>query len=479
VNTPTDLYLDGTWRPAAAGHRFAVLDPATGAEIASVADARAADAAVALDAAAGAQELWSRTPARTRSRILRDAFDLVIERRDRFAAAMTAEMGKPLREAQGEVDYGAGFLTWFADRATDPSGSSGRSPEGNLRITVTHKPVGPCLLVTPWNFPLAMATRKIAPALAAGCTTVVKPAQLTPLTTLLLAEVFHEVGLPAGVLNVIPSTTAAEVVDPLLQDRRLRKLSFTGSTQVGRSLLKAASDRVLRTSMELGGNAPFLVFDDADLDAALDGAVAAKLRNMGEACTAANRFLVQAGIHDEFAARFAERLSALRLGPGAQEGTDIGPMINERSRAEVHGLVSAALQGGARLLVGGALPEGAGWFYPPTVLADVPADARVAQEEIFGPVAPIIRFETEEDAVALANATEYGLAAYLFTRDQARVIRLSDRLETGMLGLNTGIISNPAAPFGGVKESGLGREGGAYGLSEYQETLYVGTPDPW
>jgi succinate-semialdehyde dehydrogenase / glutarate-semialdehyde dehydrogenase len=476
---PTDLYVDGRWEPAASGKRFSVGNPATGSELAEVADAGPDDAARAMDAAAAAQEGWARTPSRTRSQLLRAAFDLVVERREVFAALMTAEMGKPLREARGEVDYGAGFLAWFADRATAGAGGFAPSPEGNLRVLVARKPVGPCLLVTPWNFPLAMATRKIGPALAAGCTVVVKPAQLTPLTTLLLAQVFHEVGLPAGVLNVLPTSSASSVVDPLLRDTRLRKLSFTGSTEVGKALLRAAADQVLRTSMELGGNAPFLVFEDADLDAAVEGAVAAKLRNMGEACTAANRFLVQSGVVEEFAHRLSERLTGLRLGDGAQEDTDIGPLINASSRDDVHALVSEAVGEGATLLTGGEVPGGPGWFYPPTVLADVPAGSRIAREEIFGPVAPVTSFDTEDQAVALANDTEYGLAAYLFTADLDRVLRMSERLESGMLGVNTGLISNAAAPFGGVKQSGLGREGGATGLEEYQELQYVGLPDPW
>ena len=475
---PTDLYIAGRWTSATSARRFSVRDPATESEIAQVADSDAADAELAMAAAAEAQESWGATPSRARADILRNAFDLVIERRDEFASVITAEMGKPLREAQAEVDYGAEFLRWFADRATAGSGTYTASPDGKLRIMVTKKPVGPCLLVTPWNFPLAMATRKIGPALAAGCTAVVKPAQLTPLTTLLLTSVFDEVGLPAGVLNVVPTTNASEVVNPLLRDPRLRKVSFTGSTAVGKSLLRMSADRVLRTSMELGGNAPFIVFDDADIDQAVEGAVAAKLRNMGEACTAANRFLVQSGIHDEFARRLADRLGKLHLGAGAEPGTDIGPMISERSRQEVHALVRNAVDSGASVLVGGEIPAGDGYFYPPTVLAGVSADARVAREEVFGPVAPLIRFDCEDEAVALANDTEYGLASYLFTRDLTRALRIPDRLEFGMVGLNTGIISNPAAPFGGVKQSGLGREGGDCGLDEYQETQYIGTPAP-
>ncbi|WP_406021732.1 NAD-dependent succinate-semialdehyde dehydrogenase [Nocardioides sp. NBC_00850] len=473
---PTDLYIAGRWTSAKSARRFSVRDPATELEIAQVADSDAVDAGLAMAAAAEAQESWGATPSRTRADILRNAFDLVVERRDEFARLITAEMGKPLREAQVEVDYGAEFLRWFADRATAGSGRYAASPDGKLRIMVTKKPVGPCLLITPWNFPLAMATRKIGPALAAGCTVVVKPAQLTPLTTLLLTSVFDEVGLPAGVLNVVPTTNASEVVNPLLRDPRLRKVSFTGSTAVGQNLLRTSADRVLRTSMELGGNAPFIVFDDADIDQAVDGAVAAKLRNMGEACTAANRFLVQNGIHDEFARRLADRFGKLRLGAGAEPGTDIGPMISERSRQEIHSSVRNAIDSGASTLVGGEIPAGRGYFYPPTVLAGVSADARVAREEVFGPVAPLIRFDSEDEAVALANDTEYGLASYLFTRDLSRAHRLPDRLEFGMVGLNTGIISNPAAPFGGVKQSGLGREGGDCGLEEYQETQYIGTP---
>lgn len=477
-DVPTDLFVGGEWRPAEGGRRFAVSDPATEDQLATVADASGADAHAALDAMAKAQGEWGRTPVRERVEILRRAFDLVIARTEAFARTITLEMGKPLREARGEVAYGAEFLRWFAERATQTSGSFSTAPAGGLQIVVSRKPVGPCLLVTPWNFPLAMATRKVAPALAAGCTVVLKPAQLTPLTSLLLAQVLEEAGLPPGVLNVVPSSSARTVVDPVMADPRLRKVSFTGSTAVGRTLTGQAADRMLRVSMELGGNAPFVVLPDVDLDQAVEGAVAAKLRNMGEACTAANRLLVHADLHDAFVDRLTARFAALRVGDGLEESSEIGPLITGRACADVHGLVEETVAAGARATTGGELPGGPGHFYPPTVLVDVPAGARILREEVFGPVAPVVRFDDEEEALRLANDTEYGLASYVFTSDLARGLRFADQLETGMVGLNAGVISTPAAPFGGVKESGLGREGGADGLAEYQELQYVGTPDP-
>jgi succinate-semialdehyde dehydrogenase/glutarate-semialdehyde dehydrogenase len=475
----TGLHIAGHWRHAASGTTFDVEDPATGLVIARVADAGEADGMAALDAAVEAQDAWARTPPRERGEILRSGFERVVERADDFALLMTLEMGKPLAEALGEVVYGAEFLRWFSEEAVRISGRYATAPDGVSRLLVHKRPVGPCLFITPWNFPLAMATRKIAPAVAAGCTMVIKPPNLTPLTTLLLTQVFEEVGLPPGVLNVVPTSRAREVTAPLLRDARLRKLSFTGSTPVGRSLLKDAADTVLRTSMELGGNAPFLVFEDADLDAAVAGAMKAKLRNMGEACTAANRFLVHESVAAEFGSRLAAEMAGLTVARGTDEGSQIGPLIDARSRDGVHELVTDATAQGAEVLTGGEMPEGSGYFYPPTVLVGVAPGARVLQEEIFGPVAPIVTFATEAEAVQLANATEYGLAAYAFTRDLARALRLSETIEAGMLGINSGIISNPAAPFGGVKQSGLGREGGFEGIEEYLETRYVGIADPF
>jgi succinate-semialdehyde dehydrogenase/glutarate-semialdehyde dehydrogenase len=387
-------------------------------------------------------------------------------------------MGKPFAEAKGEVAYGAEFLRWFSEEAVRVTGRYGTAPDGKNRIMVLKRPVGPSLFITPWNFPLAMATRKMAPAIAAGCTMVLKPAALTPLTSMLFVKVLEDLGLPKGVINVVQTTRAGEVTGPIIKDERLRKLSFTGSTGVGRRLIADSADRVLRTSMELGGNAPFLVFEDADLDKAVEGAMAAKLRNMGEACTAANRFIVHESVAAEFSKKFAEKMSALKVARGTEDGANIGPLIDEKSRAGVHALVSDAVSKGAKVLTGGAVPTGEGYFYPPTVLADVPANAEILKEEIFGPVAPVITFKTEDEAVKLANSTEYGLIAYAFTQNLNRGLRLAERLEVGMFGLNAGVISNPAAPFGGVKASGLGREGGFEGIEEYLETVYVGIADP-
>jgi succinate-semialdehyde dehydrogenase/glutarate-semialdehyde dehydrogenase len=391
---------------------------------------------------------------------------------------MSLEMGKPFAEAKGEVAYGAEFLRWFSEEAVRVTGRYGTAPDGKNRIMVLKRPVGPSLFITPWNFPLAMATRKMAPAIAAGCTMVLKPAALTPLTSMLFVKVLEDLGLPKGVINVVQTTRAGEVTGPIIKDERLRKLSFTGSTGVGRRLIADSADRVLRTSMELGGNAPFLVFEDADLDKAVEGAMAAKLRNMGEACTAANRFIVHESVAAEFSKKFAEKMSALKVARGTEDGANIGPLIDEKSRAGVHALVSDAVSKGAKVLTGGAVPTGEGYFYPPTVLADVPANAEILKEEIFGPVAPVITFKTEDEAVKLANSTEYGLIAYAFTQNLNRGLRLAERLEVGMFGLNAGVISNPAAPFGGVKASGLGREGGFEGIEEYLETVYVGIADP-
>lgn len=475
---PTGLLIGGEWRDASNGKTFNVEDPATGETLLTIADAGPEDGKAALDAAVAAQDEWARTAPRERGEILRRAFELVTERADDFALLMTMEMGKPLAEARGEVTYGAEFLRWFSEEAVRTSGRYSTAPDGKSRILVNKKPVGPCLLITPWNFPLAMATRKIAPAVAAGCTMVLKPANLTPLTSLLFAKVLEEAGLPAGVLNIVSTTSAGDVTGPLIKDSRLRKLSFTGSTPVGRRLLADASENVLRTSMELGGNAPFLVFEDADVDKAVDGAMAAKLRNMGEACTAANRFIVHESVAAEFADKLAARMKGATPGRGTEDSSKLGPLIDGKSRDNVHALVQDAVDDGAQVLSGGAPLDGPGYFYPATVLTEVPAGSRILQEEIFGPVAPIVTFATEDDAVRLANNTEYGLVAYVFTRDLNRGLRMGERLDTGMLGLNAGVISNAAAPFGGVKQSGLGREGGYEGIEEYLYTQYVGIADP-
>ncbi|MBW4095774.1 MAG: NAD-dependent succinate-semialdehyde dehydrogenase [Acidobacteria bacterium] len=479
ASVPTSLLIGGSWQASKSGKTFAVEDPSTGKTLLEIADAGSEDAAAAMDAAAAAQAGWAATAPRERGEILRRAFEAVTARADDFALLMTLEMGKPLAEARGEVTYGAEFLRWFSEEAVRGFGRYSTSPDGKSRLLVTKKPVGPCLLITPWNFPLAMATRKIAPAVAAGCTMVLKPAALTPLTSLLFAQVMQEAGLPDGVLNVIPTTSAGATTGPLIKDSRLRKLSFTGSTEVGRRLMADASTNVLRTSMELGGNAPFVVFADADIDAAVAGAVAAKLRNMGEACTAANRFIVHEDVADEFANKFAEAMKAMPTGRGTLPETKVGPLIDEKSRAKVHSLVKDAVDGGATAITGGAAVEGHGYFYQPTVLTGVSASARILSEEIFGPVAPIVTFGTEAEAVRLANNTEYGLVAYVFTRDLNRGLRMGEQLDTGMMGLNAGVISNAAAPFGGVKQSGLGREGGLEGIEEYLYTQYIGIADPY
>jgi succinate-semialdehyde dehydrogenase/glutarate-semialdehyde dehydrogenase len=473
-SVPKGLLIGGAWRPAADGATLAVDDPATGRVLAQVASATVADGAAALDAAAQAQHAWARTAPRERGEILRRAFEVITARADDFALLMTLEMGKPLAEARGEVAYGAEFFRWFSEEAVRVHGRYAVAPNGATRLLTMKQPVGPTLMITPWNFPLAMGTRKIGPAVAAGCTMVVKPAQQTPLTMLLLAQVLQECGLPPGVLNVITTAQTGAVMEPIIRDPRLRKLTFTGSTEVGRRLVAQSAEGLLRVSMELGGNAPFLVFGDADLDRAVDGAMLAKMRNIGEACTAANRFLVHESVAEEFGRRFAQRMAALRVGKGTVKGVDVGPLIDAKARDGVDALVQEAVSAGARVLTGGAPLPGRGWFYAPTVLTDVPADTRIAVEEIFGPVAPIGTFATEAEAIALANATEYGLVAYAFTRDLARAMRISEDLEFGMVGINQGIVSNPAAPFGGVKASGIGREGGVEGIDEYLEVKYVG-----
>jgi succinate-semialdehyde dehydrogenase/glutarate-semialdehyde dehydrogenase len=476
---PHQLFIGGAWVDSVSGATFDVLDPATGLVIKSIADATPDDAALAMDAAAAAQQSWAATAPRVRGEILRTAFDLLQERADDFALLMTLEMGKPLAEARGEVTYGGEFLRWFSEEAVRISGRYGVNPEGTGRTIVTHLPVGPSYLITPWNFPLAMATRKIAPALAAGCTTIIKPAELTPLTTLAFAKLLQDAGLPDGVVNVLTSTDSKGVSAPILEDARLRKLSFTGSTPVGVSLLKQAADRVLRTSMELGGNAPFVVFEDADLDKAVEGALLAKFRNIGQACTAANRFIVHESVAAEFAARVTARVNEMQLGRGTESGVTIGPLINEAAVAKADALVRDAVDRGAEVLTGGHRVEREGTFYAPTVLSGVTAGSDILQQEIFGPVLSISEFTDEVDAVAQANDTEFGLVGYVFTRDLARGQRLIESLQTGMMGLNVGVVSNAGAPFGGVKQSGLGREGGAEGIHEYLETKYVLTPDPF
>ncbi|WP_454778428.1 NAD-dependent succinate-semialdehyde dehydrogenase [Georgenia muralis] len=475
----TGLYIDGAWRDASSGRRFAVEDPATGEVLTTVADATADDALAALDAAHRAQASWARTAPRERSEILRRAFETVTARADDLALLMTLEMGKPLAEARAEATYGAEFLRWFAEEAVRTPGRYSIAPDGRSRVLVTKRPVGPSVLITPWNFPLAMGTRKIGPALAAGCTVVLKPARLTPLTSLLLADILAEAGVPAGVVNVIPTSQAGGTTGPLLTDPRTRKLSFTGSTEVGRHLLAAAADQVLRTSMELGGNAPFLVLEDADVDAAVAGAMAAKFRNGGEACTAANRFLVHSALVEEFTEKLVAKVREIRLGPGVQEGVTLGALVEEKQRSKVAELVDDAVANGARVLLGGTVPDGPGWFYPPTVLTGAGPRARLHREEIFGPVVSITSFTTEEEAVTMANDTELGLISFVFTRSLDTGLRMAEVLETGMLGLNSGVISNPAAPFGGVKQSGLGREGSHEGIEEYLETVYVGIADPY
>ena len=472
------LFIGGEWVDGEQG-TIDVRDPATGDVLKQIANGSVEDGVRALDAAVDAQESWGRTPARVRGEVLRRAFDLLQERKEEFALLMTLEMGKPLAEARGEVAYGGEFLRWFSEEAVRIDGRYTMTPEGTGQMIVTHRPVGPCFLITPWNFPLAMATRKLGPALAAGCTAVVKPATLTPLTTLALVALLEEAGLPKGVVNVITTKSTGALSERLLADPRLRKVSFTGSTPVGVQLLKLAADNVLKASMELGGNAPFVVFDDADLDKAVEGALLAKFRNIGQACTAANRFIVHESVADEFSRRIGEAVEGMKIGRGTEEGVQIGPLVEDKAVDNAVRLVDGAVADGATLVTGGKAIDGPGSFFQPTVLDDVTAEMAVSIEEIFGPVVAIQRFATEDDAVRLANATEYGLVGYVFTEDTKRGQRMIDRIDTGMMGLNVGVVSNAAGPFGGVKQSGLGREGGAEGIHEYLETKYTLMPNPF
>ncbi|HEV3362627.1 MAG TPA: NAD-dependent succinate-semialdehyde dehydrogenase [Acidimicrobiia bacterium] len=457
-DVPKQLFIGGSWRDAESGRTLSVDNPATGEELCRVADASPADGRRAVEAAVAAQTAWAATPPRVRSEILRRAYDIIIARTEDLALLMTLEMGKPLAEARAEVAYAAEFFRWFSEEAVRIDGGLTTAPDGRNRLLVTRQPVGPCLLITPWNFPLAMGTRKIGPAIAAGCTMVLKPAPQTPLTSLALAEILTEAGLPEGVLNIVVTSDAAGVVEPLLRGGQIRKLSFTGSTQVGRILLAQCADTVIRTSMELGGNAPLIVFDDADLDVAVEGTMVAKMRNMGESCCAANRIYVHTSIADEFATRLATRMAALKVGDGTEPGTDVGPLIDQAGRSKAHDVVRDAVKHGA------------------TVLTGVTTDAAINDTEVFGPVAALLTFETEDEAIAAANSTEFGLAAYLFTQNLDRALRVAERLESGMIGLNTGLVSNPAAPFGGVKQSGLGREGGRVGIDEFLEYKYIAVP---
>jgi succinate-semialdehyde dehydrogenase / glutarate-semialdehyde dehydrogenase len=470
---PTQLLIGGEWRDAGGGATLAVEDPATGESLIEVADATPDDAVAALDACVAAQAEWAAHPPRERGEILRRAFEAITARADELALVMTLEMGKPIPESKAEITYAAEFFRWYAEEAVRIEGRFATAPNGRGRLITMRQPVGPCYAITPWNFPMAMGTRKIGPAIAAGCTMVIKPAQQTPLSMLALAKILQEVGLPDGVVSVITSSSSSAVSKPIIGDPRLRKLTFTGSTEVGRKLVEQSAQGLLRTSMELGGNAPFLVFADADVDAAVEGALIAKMRNMGEACTAANRFHVADRVADEFAEKLAAKLGAMKVGRGTEDGVQVGPLIDENQRSKVDELVRDAIAKGAQAVVGGAARDGAGYFYEPTVLAGVGGDAELLREEIFGPVAPVIGFDDEEAAIAAANDTEYGLVAYVYTSDLKRAFRVCEGLETGMVGLNQGLVSNPAAPFGGVKASGFGREGGREGIEEYLEIKYV------
>jgi succinate-semialdehyde dehydrogenase/glutarate-semialdehyde dehydrogenase len=473
TNVQSQLYIGGEWRESSNGETLDVEDPSTGETIATVADATPDDAAAALDAACAVQAEWAAHPPRERGEILRRAWEAITAKADELALVMTLEMGKPLAESKAEIAYASEFFRWFAEEAVRIEGRFATAPNGAGRLITMRQPVGPCYMITPWNFPMAMGTRKIGPAVAAGCTMVVKPAQQTPLSMLALGAILEEAGLPAGVLNIVTSSKSSDVSKPIIGDPRLRKLSFTGSTEVGRKLIEQSAHNVLRVSMELGGNAPFLVFDDADVDAAVEGAVIAKMRNIGEACTAANRFHVADRIRDEFTEKLAAQLADMPVGRGTEDDVKVGPLIDGTQRSKVAELVQDAEQKGAQVVLGGKERDGQGYFFDPTVLADVPVEARLLKEEIFGPVAPVASFDDEEAAVAAANDTEYGLVAYVYTRDIKRAFRVVEGLETGMVGLNQGLVSNPAAPFGGVKQSGFGREGGAEGIHEYLEVKYV------
>jgi succinate-semialdehyde dehydrogenase/glutarate-semialdehyde dehydrogenase len=467
------LLIGGEWRDSSSGDTFPVEDPSNGETLCEIADGTEEDAKAAIDAACAAQEEWAATPPNDRSKLLHDAFELMAERSDDLALLMTLEMGKTIAESKAEITYAAEFFRWNSGEALRLDGYYKEAANGAFRVLVMRQPVGPCYMITPWNFPTAMGTRKIGPAIAAGCTMVMKPAQRTPLSMLALGQLLEECGLPPGVLNIVTSTSSSSVSKPIIGDPRLRKLTFTGSTEVGQMLIEQSAGGVLKTSMELGGNAPFLVFDDADLDDAVEGAMIAKMRNVGEACTSANRFHVHESVAEEFAEKLAERMGALKCGRGTDEGVDVGPLIDEDQRSKVAELVDDAVEKGAKALVGGSRGDGPGYFYDPTVLADVSDDARLLKEEIFGPVAPIRTFSTEEEGIAAANDTEYGLVAYVYTRDIKRSLRVCEALQTGMIGLNQGLVSNAGAPFGGVKASGIGREGGNEGINEYLETKYV------
>ena len=472
-SVPTQLFIGGEWRDASGGATLDVEDPSTGDTIASVADATPDDAKAALDACVAVQAEWAAHPPRERGEILRRAWEKITERADDLAMVMTLEMGKPLAESKAEITYASEFFRWFAEEAVRIEGRFAPAPNGVGRLITMRQPVGPCYAITPWNFPMAMGTRKIGPAIAAGCTMVIKPAQQTPLSMYALAQILEEAGLPAGVLNVVTSKSSGDVSKPIISDPRLRKLTFTGSTEVGRKLVEQSAEGLLRTSMELGGNAPFLVFEDADVDAAVDGAMIAKMRNIGEACTAANRFHVHEKVRDEFTEKLAQRMGKMKVGRGVDEGVEVGPLIDATQREKVAELVEDATGKGADVLVGGSAGDGPGYFYEPTVLGGVPEDARLLKEEIFGPVAPVAGFSDEEQAVAAANDTEFGLVSYVYTSDVKRAFRVCEALETGMIGLNQGLVSTPAAPFGGVKASGFGREGGAEGIHEYLEIKYL------
>jgi succinate-semialdehyde dehydrogenase/glutarate-semialdehyde dehydrogenase len=471
ASVPTGLWIGGEERKSSS--TFDVLNPATDEVLIAIADATPADGIAALDAAAAVQGEWAATPARERGEILRAVFEAITARADEFATLMTLEMGKVLAESMGEVKYGAEFFRWFSEEAVRIGGRYTKAPAGTGRIIVTKSAVGPCLAITPWNFPLAMGTRKIGPAMAAGCTMIIKPAQETPLTMLLLAKLMDEAGLPKGVLSILPTSKPGDLTTALIDDGRLRKLTFTGSTGVGKALAKQSSDQLLRLSLELGGNAPFIVFDDADVDAAVEGALLAKMRNGGEACTASNRFHVANAVREEFTEKLVKRMSEFTLGNGLDSSSTLGPLVNAKQVGTVEDLVSDAVSKGATVAVGGVAPGGPGHFYPATVLAGVPADARILKEEVFGPVAPVIGFDTEEEGIAAANDTEYGLAAYIYTQGLDRALRVAEAIEAGMIGVNRGVISDPAAPFGGVKQSGFGREGGSEGIEEYLDTKYI------